>query len=126
MCVLAKEFEALVRADNRFEVVGSVKLGLVCFRAKVRSLHGPPRGTPLHTVFQGTNEINEELLKAINKDRRIHLVPAQLRETYVLRMAICSSLTKSDDVTYAWKVIKEVYGNVIATNILENGHVLEG
>ena len=34
---LAKEFEQLVRADNRFEVVADVICGLVCFRLKVRT-----------------------------------------------------------------------------------------
>lgn len=33
-CALAKQFEALCSADNRFEIVGNVHLGLVCFRLK--------------------------------------------------------------------------------------------
>lgn len=31
-CRLAKLFERLIRADNIFEIVGEVILGLVCFR----------------------------------------------------------------------------------------------
>lgn len=33
---LAKEFESLVLADERFEICAEVVLGLVCFRLKVR------------------------------------------------------------------------------------------
>lgn len=33
---LAKEFEALVRSDNKFQVTNDVLMGLVCFRLKVR------------------------------------------------------------------------------------------
>lgn len=32
---LAKYFERLVLSDNRFEIVGEVIMGLVCFRLKV-------------------------------------------------------------------------------------------
>ena len=35
---LAKYFEKLVKEDERFEVIGTVLLGLVCFRLKVLSL----------------------------------------------------------------------------------------
>uniref|UniRef100_A0A0B6ZQK2 Aromatic-L-amino-acid decarboxylase n=1 Tax=Arion vulgaris TaxID=1028688 RepID=A0A0B6ZQK2_9EUPU len=35
---LTKEFEALVRKDQRFEIVGTVTLGLVCFRLKMTDL----------------------------------------------------------------------------------------
>jgi aromatic-L-amino-acid decarboxylase len=32
---LAKHFESLVNQDNRFEIIGEVTMGLVCFRVKV-------------------------------------------------------------------------------------------
>jgi hypothetical protein len=36
---LAREFEALVRDDDRFHIVTEAVLGLVCFRLNVTKLH---------------------------------------------------------------------------------------
>ncbi|XP_078274808.1 aromatic-L-amino-acid decarboxylase-like isoform X1 [Rhinoraja longicauda] len=86
---LAHEFESLVRHDERFEIVGDVVLGLVCFRIK------------------GTNDLNEKLLKKINDARKIHIVPCQLRDKFVLRFAICGRTVESKHILYAWKIIQE-------------------
>ncbi|XP_008298294.1 aromatic-L-amino-acid decarboxylase-like, partial [Stegastes partitus] len=87
---LAKEFESLVRADKRFEICAEVIMGLVCFRLK------------------GSNELNENLLKRINKNREIHLVPCQLSERFVLRFAICARSTESCHVQQAWRHITQL------------------
>ncbi|XP_063423745.1 aromatic-L-amino-acid decarboxylase-like [Mytilus trossulus] len=107
---LAHEFEDLVKMDHNFEIIGEVKMGLACFRLK------------------GKNDKNEMLLKAINEDGRIHLVPSKFRDTYFLRFAVCASRTTSDDVKFAWKVIQELSrkymsdssnGNIEIKNSLE-------
>ncbi|CAB1334223.1 unnamed protein product, partial [Coregonus sp. 'balchen'] len=76
---LAKEFESLVRADQRFEISADVVLGLVCFR-----------------------------LKRINNGRKIHLVPCQLSGQFVLRFAICARTTESRHVREAWRLITQL------------------
>ncbi|KAG7208393.1 hypothetical protein KM043_014625 [Ampulex compressa] len=84
----AHEFEALVLADSRFEIIAEVILGLVCFRLK------------------GSNEINEALLKKINAAGNIHLVPSKIKDTYFLRLAVCSRFSESKDIQHSWKEIK--------------------
>ncbi|XP_018368357.1 PREDICTED: aromatic-L-amino-acid decarboxylase-like [Trachymyrmex cornetzi] len=84
----AHEFEALVLSDPRFEIVGEVLMGLVCFRLK------------------GSNELNEALLKRINGAGNIHLVPSKIKDTYFLRLAVCSRFSESKDIQYSWKEIK--------------------
>uniref|UniRef100_A0A8C6NLQ2 Aromatic-L-amino-acid decarboxylase n=1 Tax=Nothobranchius furzeri TaxID=105023 RepID=A0A8C6NLQ2_NOTFU len=87
---LAKEFESLVQADNRFEICAEVILGLVCFRLK------------------GSNELNQNLLKRITKSREIHLVPCQLSGRFVLRFAICARTTESRHIQRAWRHITQL------------------
>ena len=60
-------FESFVKADKRFEIVGQVHLGLVCFRLIT--------GDDL----ESQNKINETLFKAIGEDNRIHLVPTKVK-----------------------------------------------
>lgn len=83
----AKYFEQLCRADDRFEIVEDVKMGLVCFR------------------LNETNERNESLLKRINAGGKIHMVPSKIHDVYFLRMAVCSRYTNSKDMEYSWAEI---------------------
>lgn len=92
----AKQYEALCRADSRFEIVTEVTMGLVCFRLK------------------GSNEINEALLKRINGRGKIHLVPSKIDDTYFLRMAVCSRFTQPEDIEYSWCETSAAADEVIA------------
>ncbi|XP_033984043.1 aromatic-L-amino-acid decarboxylase-like [Trematomus bernacchii] len=92
---LAKEFESLVRADNRFEICAKVVMGLVCFRLK------------------GSNGLSELLLKRITKSREIHLVPCQLSGRFVLRFAICARSTESRHIQHAWKHITKLTSEML-------------
>ncbi|KFM81141.1 Aromatic-L-amino-acid decarboxylase, partial [Stegodyphus mimosarum] len=62
---LAKEFEKLLHEDERFEVVGPVLLGLVCFRIK------------------GPDSLNEDILKLISERKNIHITPTRVRGRYI-------------------------------------------
>ncbi|XP_013088909.1 aromatic-L-amino-acid decarboxylase-like isoform X2 [Biomphalaria glabrata] len=92
---LAHQFEALVRDDPKFEIVREVTLGLVCFRLKA------------------SNEANEMLLKKINDDHRIHLVPSKIKDKFFLRFAVCATSTQPSDVGFAWSVIQELTHSLI-------------
>lgn len=94
---LAKEFEQMVRSDDRFEVVAEVVCGLVCFRIKGAS-----------------NEPSEALLKRINGHGVIHLVPSKVRDVYFLRLAICSRYTNSDDIRGSWDEVRTQADELLA------------
>jgi len=95
---LAHEFEKYVLSDDRFEIIHDVIMGLVCFRLK------------------GSNELNENLLKRINGNGKIHLVPSKIRDVYFLRMAVCSRYTESEDIKYSWDEVQ-----ALATDVLAEG-----
>lgn len=84
---LAHQFEALVRSDDRFEIPVEVTMGLVVFRLK------------------GSNQINEELFEKINDSKKIYLTPSNIKGKFILRFAVCSRFTNSDDITFAWNEI---------------------
>ena len=58
---MAKEFEAMVKSDARFEIPAARHLGMVVFRLK------------------GPNDLTEMLLKKINTSGKLHCVPAALK-----------------------------------------------
>lgn len=88
--------QTLCRADVRFEIATEVQMGLVCFRLK------------------GANELNENLLKRINGRGNIHLVPSKIKDTYFLRMAVCSRFTMPEDIDYSWSEVSKAADEVIA------------
>jgi len=90
---LADYFISLISKDDRFEIVfpAVTRLALVCFRLK-----------------NSSNELNERLLKALNDDKRIYLVPSMVKQKFILRLAICSWLTEEKHVKFAWDVIDQV------------------
>ena len=65
---LAKEFENMVKSDDRFEIPAARHLGMVVFRLK------------------GPNDLTEALLKKINTSGKLHCVPAALKVLRVLTL----------------------------------------
>ncbi|NXO03770.1 DDC decarboxylase, partial [Rhinopomastus cyanomelas] len=94
---LSHQFEHLVLQDERFEISAEVILGLVCFRLK------------------GSNELNKALLKSINDARKIHLVPCNLREKFVLRFVVCSRTVELSHVKFAWQHISQLATDLLKT-----------
>ncbi|MCE9619918.1 MAG: aminotransferase class V-fold PLP-dependent enzyme [Planctomycetes bacterium] len=83
----AEEFEGLVKADARFELVGKRSLSLVCFRLK------------------GGDEENERLLEQLNATGKAYLSHAKINGKFAMRMAIGGSMTTREHVLCAWKAI---------------------
>ncbi|XP_034840049.1 aromatic-L-amino-acid decarboxylase [Maniola hyperantus] len=103
-CELAKYFEKLVKKDERFEVCNQVKLGLVCFR-----LVGGPDETP-----QQVDELNKKLLTNVNASGKLHMVPASVREQFVIRFCVVSQHASREDIEVAWDIITD-----FATELIE-------
>lgn len=92
---LAQKFEALVLADQRFEIPAPRYLGMVVFR------------------LIGEDLLTEKLLKRLNSRGNLHCVPAALKDKYVIRFTVTSQYTTTDDVLKDWSEIKTVAGEII-------------
>ncbi|KAH8400568.1 hypothetical protein KR222_006819 [Zaprionus bogoriensis] len=85
---LAIQFENLVKADARFEMVAPRALGLVCFRAK------------------GDNEITAQLLHRLMERKKIYMVKAEHGGRLFLRFVVCGMDPKPADIDFAWTEIE--------------------
>jgi len=97
----AAMFEALVRADPRFEIVGERTVNLVCFRL----------GPVAHETSTQTDARNRALIDRINATGRAYLIhtvtppvddqPAK----FILRMSIGAVRTRQHHVRDTWSLI---------------------
>jgi len=63
---------------------------------------------------QGSNEINEALLKEINERGKVYMVPSKVKGTFFLRMAICSRYTQIEDIDVTWNEVNEAGKTVLS------------
>ncbi|KAG9510440.1 Tyrosine decarboxylase [Fragariocoptes setiger] len=94
---LAKQFEQLLLADKRFEIINQVVLGLVCFR------------------LIGSNALNQRLLSNINASGKLHMVPASLNGRYIIRFCVCAQDASEKDIIYSFQCIAQ-----FATELFES------
>jgi aromatic-L-amino-acid decarboxylase len=84
---LAQLLKELVEASPDFELAAPVPLSLVCFR------------------HAGSNELNQQLLTAVNSTGSAFLSHTVLDGRFVLRFAIGNFMTTEDDVRESWSLI---------------------
>ncbi|XP_021929364.1 aromatic-L-amino-acid decarboxylase-like isoform X2 [Zootermopsis nevadensis] len=96
---LARDFEALVREDDRFDVVTEAVLGLVCFRLK------------------GPNQLTKRLHDRLMARKNIYVIAATFQDKYIIRFVVCSRVTESRDIAFAWEEIRSQANEVIGDNV---------
>ncbi|RLM99446.1 hypothetical protein C2845_PM06G10170 [Panicum miliaceum] len=94
---MAKMFEGLVRADDRFEVVVPRNFALVCFRIR-------PHGA---MAEEEAEEANHELMERLNKTGKAYLAHTVVGRKFVLRFAVGSSTQEERHVRSAWELIQK-------------------
>jgi tyrosine decarboxylase len=109
---MAAAFEAMVRADARFEVPVPRQFALVCFRLRPAAAVGEKSARGGGVVE--ANELNSRLLEAVNATGRAYMSSAVVGGVYVLRCAIGNSLTEERHVREAWSVVQEQATVVLA------------
>ncbi len=84
---MARELEAQIAADSRFEIFVPGQLSVVCFR------------------LCGSNEANRELMDSINRSGQFFLSGTTLNGQYVLRIAIGNLGTTRETLRALWEQI---------------------
>ena len=116
---MAKQFEAFVASDDRFEIPAERHMGMVVFRLKgenemteklLKKLNGSGRKLKTYTYFIFlyypifSRRINNSRACLIGK---MHAVPSSLKGKYVIRFTVTSQRTTLEDVTRDWWLIRD-------------------
>ncbi|RMB94360.1 hypothetical protein DUI87_29170 [Hirundo rustica rustica] len=94
----AKFFESLVESDPLFEIPAKRHLGLVVFRLK------------------GPNWLTEKLLKELSSSGRLFLIPATIRDKFIIRFTVTSQFTTREDILQDWSIIQYTAAQIISQN----------
>ena len=102
---LARLFESLIAADERFEIVAPCTLNLICFRLK-----DSPKG-----------DLNKILLDSLNSGGKLFLTHTSLPASMgghkcILRVAIGATFTAESHVRAAWTHIENTASKLLASN----------
>jgi aromatic-L-amino-acid/L-tryptophan decarboxylase len=93
---IAQAFAGWVRQDERFEVVASVPLNLVCFR------------------YRGSDEENQQLMDRLNQSGALYLTHTRLNGQFALRFCVGQTNTTLMHVERAWQHIQDEAGKLQA------------
>ena len=93
---LAQTFLGWVREDSRFELMAPAPLNLICFRLK------------------GGDELNEELLRRLNRSGKLYLSHTRLNGKYTIRFCVAQTRTELPHVEGAWEAIRKEAEGLLA------------
>ena len=94
---LASDFEKRLLKTGNYEILAPRLFNLICFRFK------PSRDFSEKQLDQ----LNEELLQAMNQTGKIYISHTRLNGKYALRFMIAQTRTGSENVEAAWQLLLE-------------------
>jgi aromatic-L-amino-acid decarboxylase len=92
---MAQSLVQEMRSTPDFELLAPAPLNLICFRYH-------PTGTDDLTKL---NQLNEQILAALNATGKLYLTHTKLNGAYTLRMVIAQTAVTQADVDAAWELI---------------------
>lgn len=100
-CRLARLVADRVEADDRFELLAPVLMGVVCFRARTL-----PGRVESEISGEDLDALNERLLACVNATGEVYLTHTRLRGRLALRIAVGNVLTRERNLTQAWELVR--------------------
>jgi aromatic-L-amino-acid decarboxylase len=101
-CRLARLVAGWIEADERFEILAPVVMGVVCFRARAHA--GSARG--VEAPGASLDELNELLLARINATGAAYLTHTRLHGRLALRIAVGNVLTTERHLAGVWELVR--------------------
>ncbi|MGH7452621.1 MAG: pyridoxal phosphate-dependent decarboxylase family protein, partial [bacterium] len=102
---LAHLFAEWVEAHPDFERMAPVPLSTICFRAH-------PHGVDDETVL---NQMNEQLMHAINHTGEAFLSHTKLRDRFVIRLVVSHLRVTEADLRRVWEIAQEKLSEVLSS-----------
>jgi aromatic-L-amino-acid decarboxylase len=99
-CRLARLVADWINADERFELLAPIEMGIVCFRVSTLN-----NRVTVNLSDVELNEVNERLLDHINATGMAYLTHTQLHGQLALRIAVGNVLTTERHLAQVWKII---------------------
>ncbi len=93
---LARLFASWVEADETFELLAPVTMGVVCFRVRPREDE------------EEANDFNRRLVEAVNATGRAYLTHTSLRGRVALRLAVGNVLTTERHLSEVYELVKSL------------------
>jgi aromatic-L-amino-acid/L-tryptophan decarboxylase len=103
---LAADFEKRLRKTGDYEILAPRLFNLICFRLN------PSLNFPENQLDQ----LNENLLQALNKTGKMYISHTRLENRYTLRFMIAQTNTGSENVEEAWQLLLEKSAELIKNN----------
>ncbi|KAJ0797319.1 putative carboxy-lyase [Helianthus annuus] len=106
---LAKDFQMLVSADKRFEIIVPRYFSMVCFRVSPKVI-----GQRYDTEHEA-NEFNQKLLQSVNATGCVYMTHSIVGGVYFIRFVVGATLTEDRHVIMAWKLICDQATSMLCT-----------
>ena len=100
---LARLFASWLDADEGFEVLAPVTMGVVCFRAVPRVKSD---GDDAQAGEEASNEFNRKLVAAVNATGEVYLTHTTLRGRVGVRLAVGNVLTTERHLALVYELIR--------------------
>lgn len=105
-CRLARVVAGWVEADEGFELLAPVLMGVVCFRARaVGSISD-----------EELDALNERLLARVNATGATYLTHTRLRGQLALRIAVGNVLTRERHLAQTWELVRLQHAELMSSN----------
>ncbi|GKE04690.1 tyrosine decarboxylase 1-like protein [Tanacetum coccineum] len=107
---MAKDFEAFLCTNSKFEIVVPTNFAMVCFRVSPSALSAVANKTSDEKV----NQLNKQLLESLNGTGRVFMTHTVIEGVYVIRVAIGATRTEDKHVSMLWDMVQEHANSLLA------------